>query len=333
MRKAFIKAGALVLAAAILCMMMPMRTAVAEQTGKVFGGWLILRSAPSFSGAIKSSYPTGTVVTITGQNGAWYAVKTPDGLTGYMLGTYLKVSGSSTPSGSTAWVTSANGLNVRLRTGPGTGYTILASYAPGTKCTVISAGSNWSRIQIGSYTGYMMSKYLTSTDPGSGTSPVPAPVPTPGGYTVWVTSQNGKGVNLRSGPSKSYSAIGFYGVGTAATMISAGAQWSYIQVGNRTGYMMSQFLTSSAPAPVPVPPTPVGGAYVVSGNGKSVNLRTGPGKNYPVIRSYAVGTPLTIITKGADWCFIHISGSYGYMMTAFIHDSGAVPDPATKTDL
>ena len=126
----------------LICMMIPIGIAAAEKTGTVFGGWLILRSTPSFSGAIKSSYPTGTKVTITGQNGSWYAVKAPDGLTGYMLGNYLRVSGSSTPSGSTAWVTSANGLNVRLRTGPGTGYSILASYAPGTKCTILSAGNN-----------------------------------------------------------------------------------------------------------------------------------------------------------------------------------------------
>ena len=325
----------------LICMMMPIGIAAAEKTGTVFGGWLILRSTPSFSGTIKSSYPTGTKVTITGQNGSWYAVKAPDGLTGYMLGNYLRVSGSSTPSGSTAWVTSANGLNVRLRTGPGTGYSILASYAPGTQCTILTSGSNWCRIQIGTYTGYMMSRYLTSTDPG-GVTPTPVPPsPVPGGYTVWVTSQNGKGVNLRSGPSKSYSSIGFYGVGTAATMISAGMQWSYIQVGNRTGYMMSQFLTSAAPAPAPapVPPTPSACAYVTSGNGKSVNLRTGPSKGYPVIRSYAVGTPLTIVTRGPEWYFVHIGGVYGYMMRAFIHENpiGPIPPtpepPASQTDL
>ena len=315
------------MAMAMILMATPIRSAAADQTGTVFGGWLILRSAPSFSGAIKSSYPTGTVVTITGQNGSWYAVKTPDGLTGYMLGSYLKVTGSSTPSGSVAWVTSTNGLNVRLRTGPGTGYSILASYAPGTQCTILQAGNNWCRIQIGNYTGYMMSRYLTNTDPG--TVPTPEPAPIPGGYTVWVTSRNGKGVNLRSGPSKSYAAIGFYSVGTAATMISTGATWSYIQVGNRTGYMMSQFLTSVAPAPSPAP-VPVGGAYVISGNGKNVNLRTGPSKGYKVIRSYAVGTPLTVITRGSEWYFVHIGGVYGYMMQSFICET--VP-PATPTDL
>ena len=136
--------------------------AMADQTGVVRGGWLILRSEPSFSGKVKSSYPNGTTVTITGQVGSWYSVIAPDGLTGYMLGDYLQISGGggSLPVETTAYVTSANGLNVRLRSGPGKGYSILASYAPGTQCTILSAGNNWCRIQVGNLTGYMMTQFI-----------------------------------------------------------------------------------------------------------------------------------------------------------------------------
>ncbi|MCR5296380.1 MAG: SH3 domain-containing protein [Clostridiales bacterium] len=321
------KAAGILIAAILALMSILPAAALAEQTGTVFGGWLILRSSPSFSGAIKSSYPTGTKVTITGQTGSWYAVKTPDGLTGYMLGSYLKISGTTPSSGTTAWVTSANGLNVRLRTGPGTGYTILATYSPGTECTVITSGTNWSKISIGTYTGYMMSRYLTNVKPG--TDPAPTTPPSGSEYDVWVTSANGKGVNLRSGPSKSYSSIGFYGVGTAARMVYPGTQWSYIRVGTRYGYMMTEFLTTTKPSgPSPIIPV-VSGAYVISGNGKSVNLRTGPGKQYKVLASYKVGTPLVIITRGTEWYFIHIGNEYGYMMKTFINETGS----ATQTDI
>ena len=75
---------------------LPAGNALAEnRTGVVKGGWLILRAEPSFNGAIRASYPSGTTVTITGQIGSWYAVTTQDGLTGYMLGDYLQVGGSS----------------------------------------------------------------------------------------------------------------------------------------------------------------------------------------------------------------------------------------------
>jgi len=112
----------------------PAGTALAAQTGVVKGGWLILRSEPSFNSAIKSSYPTGTVVTITGLVGSWYSVKAPDGLTGYMLGDYLQINGDGSVQDSTiGYVVSANGLNVRMRSGPGKGYSIIAAYAPGTQ--------------------------------------------------------------------------------------------------------------------------------------------------------------------------------------------------------
>ena len=329
----------LMLTVLMLTAVLPAASALADQKGTVVGGWLILRQSPSFSGAIISSYPTGTVVTITGQTGAWYSVKTPDGRIGYMNSSYLQVNGSggsggsggssgSTSSGTTAYVTSANGLNVRLRSGPGKGYTILAAYAPGTVCTILTAGQNWSRIQIGSLTGYMMTRYLT-TQGGSPYTPAPQPQPQPGKeYVVYVTSANGYGVNMRSGPDKGYPSIGFFSVGTEAMMVTAGHTWSYIRIGDRYGYMMSQFLTTTKPVN-PDPPI-VGAAYVVSANGRNVNLRAAPTTAGKIITSFRPGTRLNIITRGRDWYFIQIGGYYGYMMRQFIYDNGS---PATLTDL
>ena len=312
---------ALCLSLALLLGCWPALATGATQTATVHGGWLILRETPSFSGKIRSSYPEGTVVTVTGQQGAWYSVIAPDGLTGYMLGSYLTLStpgGGTTPGtgtvGTKAWITSANGLNVRLRSGPGTGYSILAAYAPGTECVILSTGSSWSRIRVGTLTGYMMSQFLTTSY--SPAAPVTPVTPT-ASYDIWVISANGKGVNLRSGPGKSYGSIGFYSVGTAGSMITPGPVWSYVQIGSRTGYMMSQFLTTTAPTGV----TPKTGVpVVISGNGRYVNLRSGPGKGFGVIKSFPAGTELAILTRGAQWYYVKIAGYYGYMMKEFIYD-------------
>lgn len=283
--------------------------AAAEKTGRVRGGWLILRSAPSYSGKQISSYPTGTVVRITGQSGKWYAVEAPDGLTGYMLGSYLKVSGDQLIDGEEAWVTSANGLNVRLRSGPGTKYGAIASYAPGTKCTVLSAGGTFSQIRIGTITGFMMTKFLTTTNPGQSGGGSGTVL-----YDVYVVSSNGGGVNLRSSPAKGNNVIGFYDVGTKAGMITPGTAWSRIVIDSKEGYMMTQFLSRQKPGL----PDPSGGSYVISYNGKNINLRSGPGLHYSVVSSYASGTPLTVLNPGTDWSFIRINGTYGYMMNQFI---------------
>ena len=309
--------------------------AAANDTGTVFGGWLILRNAPSYSGKIISSYPSGTVVQITGRSGSWYSVIAPDGLTGYMLGNYLKIQGNGISNGSDAWVTSNNGLNVRLRTGPGTNYSILSSYAPGTKVVIISYGKDWSMIRVGNFTGYMMTRYLTSKNSGnSGNNGQESIIPVVSGeYDVYVTSQNGKGVNLRMGPSKANQAVATYDVGTAARMIQYGNTWSYIRVGQTYGYMMTEFLTTTKPSGRgETQVIPVG--YVTSANGKSVNLRTGPGKQYQVITSFSVGTPLTVISNVADWCYVSIGNYNGYMMRQYIVQGNSIPNgSATPTDI
>ena len=214
--------------------------------GTVYGGWLILRDAPSYDGNVRSSYPTGTVVTIRGQYGAWYAVTAPDGLKGYMLGKYLTVSksGSKSEGGSAesipGWVVSGNGKNVRLRSGPGTGYSVIASYAPGTECRILESGKTWSLISIGKRTGYMMSRYLSTNPPASRQqdSTQKASVPT----YAFVYSRNGKKVNLRSGPGLEYGIIASCRVGTPLTIMVRGLEWDYVRVGNTYGYMMRQFI-------------------------------------------------------------------------------------------
>ena len=222
---------AVLLAAMLLLSVLP-AVSSAEQTATVVGGWLRLRSYGSYSAQVLNSYYTGTVVTILdGPVNNWYHVRTPDGSTGYMLGTYLKLGSTPTP-GTNAYVTSSNGLSVRLRSGPATTYSVIRSYAVGTPVTVLTSGAVWSYVSIYGQSGYMMSQFLTSV------SPTPGPVV---GYaTIW--SANGYGVRLRTGASTSYSVIGTYSVGTRVDILQKGSYWDYIRVGSRTGYMMNQFL-------------------------------------------------------------------------------------------
>jgi len=220
----------------MMATLLPFSTAAATTYGTVTGGWLRLRTSASFSATIVKSYYTGTVVEILGTSGSWYHVEAPDGHAGYMYSSYINLGGSGTSTGYTAYVTSANGYGVRMRTGPSKGYRVLAVYSVGTSVTVLSTGILWSRIQVGSTVGYMMSEFLTTSSPGTTTT-------TPEGddmATVW--SSNGYGVRLRSGPGTGYSIIGLYSVGTRVDVVTRGTTWDYIQVGSRLGYMMNEFL-------------------------------------------------------------------------------------------
>ena len=90
----------------------------------------------------------------------------------------------------------------------------------------------------------MMTEFITTTAvsaPDSGTTT---------GSVAWVTSKNGLSVNLRTGASKIYSAIASYPVGTQVSVLEWGNTWCKIRVNGVTGFMMTEFLTSSAPSVV-----------------------------------------------------------------------------------
>jgi uncharacterized protein YgiM (DUF1202 family) len=217
------------LAITILLVAVPIAPSMAlSEYGTVTGGWLRLRSGPSFDSSTISSYYTGTQVKILSSTGSWYEVQAPDGKTGYMYASYITFSGGG---GGTAYVTSSNGLGVRMRTGPGTGYAVIGVYSVGTSLTVLQSGSTWSKIQIGTRVGYMMNKFITTNGGGGG-----------GGDVATIWSANGYGVRLRSGPGTGYSILGVYSVGTLVTVHSKGTTWDRVSVGSRTGYMMNMFL-------------------------------------------------------------------------------------------
>ncbi len=230
-------------------------SAQAASVAYVIGGWLRMRSGPSFDSETIASYNTGTAVTVLGTSGSWYYCQAPNGQTGYMYSAYLTYN-APTPSPSTntkGWVYAANGRDVRLRSGPGLSYSVIGTYSVGTSLTILNRGTYWHRIKIGRQTGYMMAQYINEKlDP----TPAPAPVPpSGGGYIAYVTASNGKRVHMRTGPGKSYASMGLINLGTQVTVLNHGSTWDYIQIGSSTGYMMNSFLTTN-PSPY-VPPTPV----------------------------------------------------------------------------
>ena len=203
-----------------------------------------LRSGPSVNYSIIASYAVGTPLTILTTGETWSKIRI-NGRTGYMMNDFIQVgSGSSSVAGGyTAYVVSANGKTVVLRSGPSKQYSALASYNVGQAATVISYGSTWCKVSINGLEGYMMTEFLSTVKPETSTG-------TTSTYTAYVTSSNGKGVRLRMGAGKLYPTIATYAVGTQVTVLEYGSTWCKIRVGTNTGYMMTEFLTTKAPSMV-----------------------------------------------------------------------------------
>lgn len=210
---------------------------------------------------------------------------------------------------------------LRLRDGASTDAKTISAYFTGTTVTLLGGSGEWYHVLTpDGKTGYMHASFLNITGSITGGQLEENTAAT-------VTSDNGKPVRFRSGPSVKYPIIASYKVGTPLTVLNTGATWSKVRINGREGYMMNEFIKTGGYGGDSV----AGGytAYVVSSNGKTVVLREGPGKSYDVLASYKVGQKVTVNSYGATWCSVTINGLGGYMMTEFL--STVKPDTSSGT--
>lgn len=109
--------------------------------------------------AVLRSYEDGTMATVleVSPKGLWFKCRMPDGRQdGWFWGGYLKKT-SGVTVGATH-VISNHGMFVNLRLAPGGA--VLARIPDGSKVKLISSGAEWSLIEYGGMSGYVMSHFL-----------------------------------------------------------------------------------------------------------------------------------------------------------------------------
>lgn len=286
-----------------------------------------------------------SVIVVEHTNKNWARIYA-SGTYGYVMRKFLstEVPGPITPSTtaiptiltSTGYIYATDGERVNVRGGPGTGYDPVLQLEAGSTVTVIedSTTPGWTHIEYGTVRGYVMSRYITATHPGtiSGTTPgSETPVPSGFPYTGYVTSENGKPVNIRSGAGKGYNALTQFNVGTAVNVIGKeGSKWLHITCGAVDGYIMTEFISTTYVAPLtptgPSSPSEGSPASIASGtavvstaNGKPVNMRRGPGKGYSNVARVANGETVVLISNyNNTWAYVRYGSLYGYIMREFL---------------
>lgn len=140
--------------------------------------------------------------------------------------------------------------SLRLRAKASSRGAVLGAYRKGTKVRVLSTHGSWSKVKVGSRTGFMASKYLQrSSRASTGSSTVSTPPASSGGaYRVSST----RGLRLRSKPSVKGKLVAVLKNGTSVTVLSrANAPWWKCRAQGKTGFVWNTFLTKgpgTAPA-------------------------------------------------------------------------------------
>jgi len=263
----------------------PMAARAAAQTyptGTVNTGALHIRSGPGVSYNVVFSVYRGTLLNLLGRTSdtSWVHVSLTNGVQGWVNSRYVLTSYALVnlpveyivPNNATGTVNTGK-LNVR--SGPGTGYGVVGwlTAGAGVVLQARNANSTWLKIQaISGPAGWVSAIYITTSYPIS-SLPVENIGPGPGGATATI---NTYGLNMRSGPSISYTLVGWLARYQVVTMLARVTDSSWVKVvrsDNVQGWVNARYLSTSYPIaslpvegvvpPNPTPPPPAYRTHVV----------------------------------------------------------------------
>lgn len=148
-------------------------------------------------------------------------------------------------------------------------------------------------------------------------------------YAVWITSDKpGNRLNLRESPTTKSQTLGKYYAGTEAarlfSMVSS-SEWTRVIVHGRMGWMLNEFLGTSADY-VPDMLPPMGTVQGVASG--ELNLRAAPDAKADVLGQYANGTKAEILSVVGNWAHVRLrDGNVGFMMLKYL---GGEPEGAVE---
>lgn len=238
---------------------------------------LNMRSGAGTGYGILLTIPKGATVTLSSTSGTWSKV-TYGGKTGWVSSTYLVTTQAAKPQEpvptvpttptvptsptETTSVTKTT-VNLNMRSGAGTGYSILLTIPKGTAVTLISTSGTWSKVTYSGKTGWVSSTYLATIQVAKPQEPAPT-VPTPPvtptvpeAPKVLGTSTTTYNLNMRSGAGTGFGIVLTIPKGSAVSILSSSSGWSQVIYSGKTGFVSSQYLTTMVPVAPVTPETPV----------------------------------------------------------------------------
>ena len=126
------------------------------------------------------------------------------------------------------------------------------------------------------------------------------------------------GVNIRSGASTKTAILGGLYRGQTVTAISSSEGWTKIKLGGSSAYVASKYLSKGSKLPAPSRMGP--GTVKITTT--ALNLRTGPGLSYKVIKVLKEGTRVTMTGKTArGWAQLVNGKSTGWSSMQYLASS------------
>ncbi len=214
--------------------------------------------------------------------------------------------------GADAEVADAQGDPVNLRDRPSYTGNVLTSVPEGWLVNVLDGpftddldGTVWYQVIANGQTGYMLSDYLRTLDEAVSAA------------AVATTTAN---LNLRSGPSTSYSVLLVIPSGASVTTGAQQSGFTQVTYNGTSGWSASQYLSTSGGTT----------ATVIDG---SLNLRSGPGTNYSIVALMPNGATVTVTGASTNGFYPVTYGNLsGYAAGQYLSFGSTPTQTATVID-
>jgi mannosyl-glycoprotein endo-beta-N-acetylglucosaminidase len=230
------------------------------------GSSLNVRKGPSATSGILTKLPAGTEVTLFSDANGWAKIQV-NGQEGYVSSEYLALAKSNSnsqpkeePISVTKYVNVSFDTSLNMRKTASIDASILAKIARGVQVTVFSESDGWAKIEVYGQTGYVDAQFLSETKPVAGSQPVASEnngtdTTTDNGSEhindlsnkKYVNVIYGSSLNMRSEPSTKSDIITKLARGTIVVVDTELNGWSKVTANGKTGYISSQYLSTTEP--------------------------------------------------------------------------------------
>ncbi|MFF2500930.1 SH3 domain-containing protein [Peribacillus sp. NPDC058075] len=282
----------------------------------VSNGSLNMRKSGTSTASIVAILSKGTKVTVYSESNGWAKIKA-NGKDGYVSTKYLSASkpGSGSKAATPAKTTtkyvnvSSGSLNMR-KSGKATA-SIVAILSKGTKVAVYSESNGWAKVKANGKDGYVSTKYLSASKPGSGSSAV-----TPEKTTTKFVNVSSGTLNMRKSGSESASIVAKLSKGTKVTVYSESKGWAKIKANGKDGHVSAEYLSTTKPSTA-VTPEKTTTKYVNISSG-TLNMRKSGSESASIVAKLSRGTEVTVYSESKGWAKIKANGKEGYVSTDFL---------------
>ncbi|MGG0409207.1 SH3 domain-containing protein [Peribacillus simplex] len=207
-----------------------------------------------------------------------------------------------------------NSGSLNMRKTGAEGASIVTKLTRGTQVTVYSESNGWAKVKANGKDGYVSTKYLSSTKPGSGSTAA-----TPAKTTTKYVNVSTGSLNMRKSGKATASIVTKLTRGTQVTVYSESNGWAKVKANGKDGYVSTKYLSTVKPGTVTKAAATVKTTmkYVNVSTG-SLNMRRSGSGSASIVTRLTKGTQVTVYSESNGWAKVKANGKEGYVSTKYL---------------